>query len=85
MLEIKNTVFEIKIYDEVVEVRSPLVSELQSYNKQINKKGADTVELMIGFLTELGIKKETVEKLEARHMVQIISHVSTASESEGKK
>lgn len=79
MLELNKTELEVKLYGEKYSMRPPSVDEVETLQSKLKKLGDDSVEsfgLMKSFVSELGLPKDVVGKMESGHFTTLVEYLS---------
>lgn len=74
-LEFKRRELEINLYGKLVKMSFPNVSQFKKYQDELGKS-ENEVEIMLNFLTELGLDRKDIDDMEPEHLRQIIEVIS---------
>lgn len=83
MLEFIDKKLKFKFKGEQYEIDYPMVKSVNTYRKELKKKGADEVECTINFLVDLGAEREVIENLRIAQLTQLTDEL--IKESNEKK
>jgi len=79
MLELKRTELGVTLYGERHVMRPPTVDEVETLQVKLKKLGSDSVEsfgLMKSFVSDLGLPKDVVGKMESGHFTTLVEYLS---------
>jgi hypothetical protein len=76
MLNFDFKKLEFKFNDEQYELEYPTVKKINHFRKELKKKDADEVDVIIAFLCELGAKKEVIESLRVTQLNALIEELT---------
>ena len=72
MLNLESSKLKFTFNSEKKEMRFPSMKEWEAYNKKLKEKKKSETELLKEFFIEMGLDKETYDKLESGHVEKII-------------
>lgn len=76
MLELQRTVFCFKLDGQEYRLKKPTVGQFQEYDKKVKSTDhKNHLELLIDFLSSLGLPKDTAYGLEVGHLEAILEHL----------
>ena len=78
MFEIEKSQAEkVKIFGNEYEVRRPSVKQVKDLNLAVKTLDeADQFDRLVGFVSDLGIDRETLEELEIGQLESLVTHLS---------
>lgn len=86
MLKFNKRVLEMDVYGEIVEIPFPSVDDFCEFEKErANSESEQQVDLMVNFISKLGMKEELIRSLEPSHLIEIVNELSGAGNKKGKK
>jgi hypothetical protein len=77
MLDFKKTTLKFKFQGEPYEINYPSVKQFDDYQKKASKaKESEYIELLIDFLSKLGLSKEVAYELEVDHLSALVEELA---------
>ena len=78
MLELKKKELQIKFGEKVEKMNFPSVRDVREMNKKIEQKQGSELDILVGFLTRLGMTEETANDLEMDHVNTIVKELTSS-------
>lgn len=80
MLELHKKVLKVKYDGQVLELQYPKVKQVDKLQGRMKKEG-ESVELILDFLEELGLKREISEDMQADHVEAIVTSLTDSKKN----
>lgn len=77
MLDFDFKKLEFKFNGKPYELEYPTIKKINQFRKELKKPEADEVEVIIGFLCDLGAEKEVVESLRISQLNALVEELTS--------
>lgn len=71
-MKLVKTEYEVDIYGTKVTLQEPNMRTVQEFQKKMDKKDVDEVDLMLNFLEKCGLPRNISEEMSPNHVSQVM-------------